>query len=637
MEPLASSAQARQFEKIPTLVYPTSDDACRALALEIRELIEAKAARGEGAVLGLATGSTPVPLYRELIRMHREEGLSFASVITFNLDEYHGLKRDHPESYHRFMQEQLFQHVDLKPENIHVPDGTIHRDHVFEYCKTYEQAIEEAGGLDLQVLGIGRTGHIGFNEPGSSRDSRTRLIALDRLTRIDAAADFQGEQNVPRFAITMGVGTILSARRVVLLAWGENKADIVAQAVEGPQTDSVSASFLQGHSAARFLINRAAASALKRIHLPWLTGSVEWTPGLTRRAVSWLAMQTGKPFLKLIDEEYNEHGMADLITMHGSAYDLNIDIFNKIQHTITGWPGGKPGADDSNRPERSEPVPKRVVIFAPEPQDDVLAMGGTMERLVKQGHRVLVAYQTSGDLRVSDAETQKFANALFEISDQSPHDWKDQLIFAQEILAQLEEKGALGEPSEQLRRLKGLIRRGDARNACDACSIRADQIQFLDMPFYAKGRYRQFSLTEADVSAVVEVLEKMKPHQVFATGHLADPSSVQGVAFEAVRRALLQLRDADWMQDCYVWLFRGHQRELAPHEIDMAVPMSPGQLETKLGAIQKYQSPSNSEILDGSRNRAIAMLYDKLGMAEYEAIEAFERYPLDELFEPLPE
>ncbi|MCB1100403.1 MAG: glucosamine-6-phosphate deaminase [Verrucomicrobiae bacterium] len=626
MEPLACSAQEQQFEKIPTLIFPTPGDACAALAAEIRQLIESKAAKGETTVLGLATGSTPVPFYRELIRLHREEGLSFETVITFNLDEYHGLSRDHPESYYRFMHEQLFDHINLKPENIHVPDGTIHRDEVFEYCAGYEQAIEDAGGLDMQILGIGRTGHIGFNEPGSARDSRTRLITLDRLTRIDAAADFQGEQNVPRFAITMGVGTILAARRVALLAWGENKADIVAQAVEGEQTDAVSASFLQGHSASRFIINKAAASALKRVRLPWLTGSVTWTPDLTRRAVTWLAFKTGKPFLKLVDEEYSEHGMADLLTEHGSAYDLNIKIFNDIQHTITGWPGGKPDADDSNRPERSEPSPKRAVIFSPEPQDDVLAMGGTMERLVKQGHRVLVAYQTSGDLRVSDAETQKFSTALFEISDQSPHDWKDQLGYAQNILSQLEEKGPFGEPSPELRQLKGLIRRGDARNACEACSIRADQIEFLDLPFYKKGRYRQFTLSDEDVDSVVAVLDKMKPHQIFATGHLADPSSVQGVAFEAVRRALIKLQDTDWMKDCYVWLYRGQQRELAPHEIDMAVPMSPGQLATKLNAIQKFQSHSNSELVDGSRNRDIAVLYDKLGLAEYEAIEAFERY-----------
>ena len=626
MKPLESSAQETQFERIPALVYQTSGEACRALASEIRELIESKSAKGETTVLGLATGSTPVPLYRELIRLHKEEGLSFKDVITFNLDEYHGLERSHPESYYRFMHDQLFDHVDLEPSSIHVPDGTVHRDEVFDYCAGYEQAIEDAGGLDLQILGIGRTGHIGFNEPGSARDSRTRLITLDRLTRIDAAADFQGEQNVPRFAITMGVGTILSARRVVLLAWGENKADIVAEAVEGPQTDAISASFLQGHSAARFFINKSAASALRRIRLPWLTGTVDWTPDLTRRAVSWLAIKIGKPFLKLEDEDYSEHGMADLITKHGSAYDLNIQIFNDIQHTITGWPGGKPGADDSNRPERSEPSPKRAVVFAPEPHDDVLAMGGTMERLVKQGHRILVAYQTPGDLRVSDAEAQKFANALFEISDQSPHNWKDQLVYAQNILAQLEEKGTFGDPSDELRMLKGLIRRGDARNACGECSIRADQIEFLELPFYRKGRYRQFKLNAEDIDKVVDVLERMKPHQIYATGHLADPSSVQGVAFEAIQQALQRLKDADWMRECYIWLYRGHQHELAPHEIDMAVPMSPGQWKTKLSAIQKFQSPSNSELVSAERNREIALTYDKLGMAEYEAIEAFERY-----------
>lgn len=622
----ARTSPATQFEKIPVVIYPSAPEAAAALAVEVRDLIMERRAQGRAAVLGLATGSTPVPFYRELIRLHREEGLSFADVITFNLDEYYGLDRDHRESYFRFMREQLFAHIDLKPENIHLPDGTVPLDGVFDHCAAYEQAIVDAGGIDLQILGIGRTGHIGFNEPGSSRESLTRLIPLDRVTRQDAAADFLGEENVPRFAITMGVGTILRARKLVLMAWGGNKADIVAKAVEGPETEAVSASFLQSHDDSRFILNTGAASSLTRVRLPWLVGRAEWTPSETRRAVLWLALADQKPLLKLRDGEYNEHGMAELLTRYGNAYNLNIEIFNRQQHTITGWPGGKPNADDTHRPERAAPFPKTVLVFAPEPQDDVLGMGGTIERLVSQGHDVHVCYMTGGDLRITDAEAVRFARVLHETAEQQPSGWQEQIDYAGGVLAEIEAKGPFGDPPVRLRRLKSLIRRGEARDAALSLGVAASQVTFLDLPFYTEGRYRQFRLTDADITAVGSVLATLRPHQIYITGNLADPSSVQGVAFQAFKAAWEARADQPWREHCHVWLYRGQQTEYAPHEIQMAVPLSPDQLSHKLSSVQKFQSHTVPELLDGERNRLTAQLYDALGMAEYEAIEAFRRW-----------
>lgn len=614
---------AEQHERIKAIIFPTAQEACHALAEEVRELIQARNAAGQKAVLGLATGSTPVPFYRELVRMHREDGLSFKNVITFNLDEYFGLPRSHPESYWQFMHTQLFNHIDLPAENIHLPNGTVKLEAVFDHCEDYENRIAASGGIDLQILGIGRTGHIGFNEPGSSRDSRTRLIALDRVTRRDAASDFAGEENVPRFAITMGVGTILKARKIVLLAWGENKAEIVQQAVEGPETESISASFLQSHPQSRFFINQAASAALTRVKLPWLVGKASWNPQETRRAVCWLSALKDRPILKLVDEDYNEHGMADLVTRHGGAYSLNIDIFNQQQHTITGWPGGKAGADDTNRPVKADPPKKRILLFSPEPQDDVLSLGGTMERLVTQGHEVEVVYQTTGDLRVTDAEALRFAQVLLDTAQEQGAAWASQAEFGRTIKEEIARKGPFGTPSPQLRRLKSLIRRGEARDA--ALSLKCATSSFIELPFYSKGRYRQFLLSDEDVEIMSEVLGRVQPHLIFATGNLADPSSVQGVAFRALRLALEKHHNESWCQRCSVWIYRGQQKEFEPHEIDMAVPLSPDQLQTKLNAIRKFHSHNLPELLSGDQNRRTAHVYDQLGMAEYEAIEAFQK------------
>lgn len=635
---IPNSAEARQRERIPVEIFATADEACERLAGEIAELIKSNDARGRATVLGLATGSTPVRLYRHLVRLHREKGLSFRRVTTFNLDEYYGLPRTHPESYWRFMHEHLFNHIDIDPKNVHLPDGMAPRGDVFARCREYEEQIRAAGGIDLQVLGIGRTGHIGFNEPGSSRDSRTRLVTLDGLTRRDAARDFLGEANVPRHAVTMGVGAILEARRIVLLAWGEGKAGVIAQAVEGTPTDALPASFLQGHPDVRFLLDPAAASALTRARQPWLVSPVEWTPSLTRRAVVWLAQEVEKPVLKLLDEDYSENGMADLVTEQGPAYGLNIRTFNELQHTITGWPGGKPNADDASRPERAAPFPKRVVVFSPEPSHDVLGMGGTLRRLVDQGHDVTVVYQTSGNLAVPDEEAAMAADLIADVASAADLAQGAATAFARDVRQRLDQKTAFEADSPEVRRLKGLLRRGEARASMHASGVPANHLRFLDLEFYEHGRYRQFAPGAADLEAVTKLLRELKPHQIFATGHRDDPTSIAAVCFDLVRLACDAVAKESWFADCRVWVYRGIETPWNAAEIDMAVPLSPRELEQKTQAIFHHRSQrSQTAVTAGLRepwqqaeqhNRGLAEIYDRLGLANYEAIEAFQRWQL---------
>jgi glucosamine-6-phosphate deaminase len=628
-------SELSQREKIQTQIYASAEGACTFVADAITALIRQRAAESKPAVLGLATGSTPVRLYRELIRRHREEGLSFANVITFNLDEYYGLSGSHPESYRRFMQDQLFDHVDLKPENTHVPDGLAPRDKVFASCQSYEAAIRQAGGIDIQILGIGRTGHIGFNEPGSGPDSRTRLVTLDSLTRRDAARDFLGEENVPRHAITMGVGTILDARQVFLLAWGEAKAGVIAQAVEGEPSAAIPASFLQLHRECVFCIDEAAGGHLTRLRHPWLVGPVDWTPAMIRKAMVWLAAITQKPLLKLTDEDYTENGMADLLTEKGSAYKLNIDIFNTTQHTITGWPGGKPKADDSHRPERAHPFPKRALVLSPEPTDDVFCLGGTIHRLANQGNDVTLAYQTSGNLAVPDTDARRSIELIIELGETMRNE--SEVKHARSVETQLDGKGAFGEDTPDIRHLKGLIRRGEARSSARLLELEPELLRFLDLPFYEKGRYRRFQPQAEDVAAMVKLLNEVRPHQIFATGLGHDPLSVPALCFEILREALKACADADWLGECWIWLYRGHGAEWEIHELDMAVPLSPDELTFKIQGIyqhqtQRSQSPSisrqseNSWNLASELNRATAKTYDALGLPEYEAIEGFKRY-----------
>ena len=620
--------QRERFEKVRTLIHHDSEAASAALAAEVGAMIRERTAAGKRFVIGLATGSTPVPFYRELIRLHREEGLSFSHVTTFNLDEYYGLPRGHPESYYRFMRDQLFDHIDIPEDRIHIPDGTVPMEAVYDHCLDYEQRIEKAGGLDLQILGIGRTGHIGFNEPGSASDSITRMITLDRVTRQDAAADFMGVANVPRSAITMGVGTILEARRLVLMAWGSNKAGIVREAVEGKMTDQVSASFLQKHGNATFLIDRAAASSLTRFRFPWLVGPVQWDATMKKRAVVWLSQKLEKPILKLVDEDYNESGAGGLLASTSeAAYEVNIDIFNRVQRTITGWPGGKPEADDKNRPERSTPFPKRVLILSPEPADAYIGMGGTIERLKEQGHDVKLVFQTSGSLRVADVAALNFARIVLEMVEttHSP-EWESQTAYARSIIEFIDAKGEFGIDPELVRKLKGLILRGEARDAASGCRLKYHDTQFLDLPFYESGRYRRFRLEEADVTALTAILSDYRPDSIFATGDASDPSSPQAIAFRAFTGAWASMPRDAVTSDSHVWLYRGRDRPFEAHEIDMAIPMSPDQLDQKVEAIRKFMSVNDADLHATSRNQEIAAVYDALGMAEYEAIEAFQRW-----------
>jgi len=622
--------EAEQFEKIRTKVFADSEAAVRELAGGIADLIRQRQAENRPAVLGLATGSTPVKLYQELIRLHREERLSFKNVITFNLDEYYGLPPGHPESYRHFMEVQLFRHVDLPSDQVHVPDGLIERDKVFEYCARYEAQIADAGGIDIQIVGIGRTGHIGFNEPGSSRDSRTRMVALDRLTRRDAARDFRGEANVPAYAITMGIGTILQAGQIRLLAWGDSKASILRAAIEGPETGSVPASFLQHHPDYAAYIDQAAANELTRFRTPWKVGPVTWDRQLTQNAVTWLAETRQKPVLRLLDEDYTENALASLLVETGSAYGLNIRIFNELQHTITGWPGGKPNADDSNRPVPAEPPLKRVLILSPEPLDAEIGMAGTIHRLVSQRHEVTLAYLTSGNLSVPDAEARMAFSLLHELAVSKA----DSRIQLEKLAKETDSKAPFDEDSQDLRRFKGLIRRAEARASCQILGLSLDRVCFLDLPFYEQGRYRQFRWCTEDTDLVMALIRTRKPHQIYLTGAGADPSSVSGTAFQLVSAALEACRDE--VRNSQIWVYSSNERPWQPQEIDMAVPLSPAELAIKLDCLyhhrsQRSQTPfTDTQAGEGWQqaeqiNRATAKQYDRLGLAEYEAIESFHR------------
>lgn len=634
-------------QRIPVTVHESGLAASRAVAAEIAALIKDRAKEGRSAVLGLATGSTPQGVYEELARLHKEEGLSFANVVAFNLDEYWPMTPDELQSYRRFMAEHLFDHINIDPANIHVPDGQVPFETAADYCRDYEQSIKDAGGIDYQILGIGRTGHIGFNEPGSARDSRTRLITLDKVTRMDAASDFFGEWNVPRKAITMGVGTILEARKIVLMAFGENKAVIVHRAVEQDITNSVAASFLQEHQGARIVLDPAAAAELTRFKTPWLLGPIaqfdlSWDAPLTRKAVIWLALAVKKPILKLTDEDYNEHGLQDLLSARGSVYEINIEVFKGLQRTITGWPGGKfgrprfvPGRGVA--PENGKDVfPKRIVVFSPHPDDDVISMGGTFIRLCDQGHDVHVAYQTSGNIAVFDDEALRHADFVAQFARAFDFFDDEQADNIEHHIQQFIKNKTPGQvDSPELQKIKTLIRRTEATAAARYSGIKPEAIHFMDMPFYETGRIRKNPLSEADVQLTVDLLNQIKPHQIYAAGDLSDPHGTHRVCLAAILKAVDQLSDQDWMQACNVWLYRGAWQEWSPAEIEMAVPLSPSEVERKRIAIFKHESQKDSALFPGpwdtrefwqraeDRNRQTAEIFDKLGLPEYQAIEGF--------------
>ncbi|MCA6074769.1 glucosamine-6-phosphate deaminase [Fulvivirga sedimenti] len=630
-----------RYEKLPVTVFENKEIASRKVAERIAAIIRRKQEAGEMAVLGLATGATPIGVYEELVRMHKEEGLSFQNVITFNLDEYYPMKPKSVQSYVYFMKEHLFDHVDIKKENINIPDGTLPKDEIHDYCLRYEQKITDAGGLDFQVLGIGRTGHIGFNEPGSAPNSGTRLVTLDDLTRRDASRDFGGKENVPTKAITMGIGTIFKAREIVLMAWSGKKAPIIKKAVEGSMSSDVPATFLQNSENVEFVLDKDAASELTRFDTPWLVKDCQWEPALVKKAVIWLSKTVNKPILKLTDEDYNNHGMAQLAVDQGPAYDINIHIFNKIQHTITGWPGGKPNADDSQRPERAEPAKKRVIIFSPHPDDDVISMGGTFIRLVDQGHDVHVAYQTSGNTAIWDHDVLRYVEFTIDFKESIGEDTTRLRETYERMRVFLETKEPNQLDLKEILDVKGFIRKSEAIAGARYAGLEDDHIHFQNLPFYERGKTEKNPDTEDDIVLTMELLQKVKPHQVFAAGDFADPHGTHIKCFNIVHEALVRLRKTEkWTKDCWLWLYRGAWHEFETHEIEMAVPLSPQEVERKRMAIFQHQSQKDTPVFPGEdqrefwvraeeRNRETALNYHDLGLAEYEAMEAFVRWKFD--------
>ncbi len=625
----AGKFEETRFEKIHNVIFNNYEEASIIVANEIAELIREKASQNKNCVLGLATGSSPINVYEELVRMHKEEGLSFKNVISFNLDEYYPMEKANMESYWYFMHEHLFSHIDILPENIYIPDGSISQDEIHQYCIDYEIKIQEAGGIDFQLLGIGRTGHIGFNEPGSHYNSETRNITLDHITRMDASSAFSGIEYVPRVAITMGIGTIRKSKRIVLLAWGINKASIIKKTIEGEITPEVPASYLQRHDNVTFVLDEGASQELTRIKTPWLVKSCKWSSDLTLKASVWLSTQVNKSILKLTDSDYNNNGMSNLLIEHGSAYNLNIKIFNKLQHTITGWPGGKPNADDTNRPERKEPAKKRVIIFSPHPDDDVISMGGTFDRLVEQGHDVHVAYQTSGNIAVSDTEAVKFIEVAMALNGENSN-----LI---KVKNDLDSKKEYDIDSLEVRNLKGLIRRKESIGATRYLGVPDENVHFLDLPFYETGRIKKNRLGEEDIKIMTDLISDIKPHQIYAAGDLADPHGTHKVSLDALFIALELLKVNEYMNNCWVWLYRGAWHEWGIHEIEMAVPMSPDQVLKKRQAIFYHQSQKDGVLFQGDdsrefwmraedRNEKTAEKYNDLGLADYAALEAFKRY-----------
>jgi glucosamine-6-phosphate deaminase len=636
--PRLNLLEETRFEKLPVTVYADRLTAAKTVARRVAEVIRNKAAKGEHAVLGLATGATPVVLYKELVRMHREEGLSFKNVITFNLDEYYPMLPSAAQSYYAFMQEHLFGHVDIDVSQVNIPDGTLKQEDIPAFCLAYEQKISALGGLDIQILGIGRTGHIGFNEPGSAPNSGTRLVSLDELTRSDAAHDFGGKANVPAKAITMGVGTIFKAREIILMAWGVNKAPIIKKAVEGEMSADVPATFLQLSDHVEFVLDKDAASDLTRFDTPWLVKDCVWNEPVVKKAVIWLAKTLNKPILKLTEDDYNNHGMAQLATEKGPVYNINIHIFNKLQHTITGWPGGKPNADDSQRPERAYPAKKRVIVFSPHPDDDVISMGGTFIRLADQGHDVHVAYQTSGNTAVWDDDALRYLEFSMDFARAQQVDSSD----VERLYLDVRQFISTKKPNEPdpagLQVIKGLIRKGEAIAGARFVGLDDAHIHFQNLPFYDRRKVSKTISYEDDIQQTMLLLQQVKPHQVYAAGDFADPHGTHETCFNILLEALKRLgQTEEWVKDCWLWLYRGAWFEFETHEIEMCVPLSPKEVERKRLAIFKHQSQKDRPVFPGDdarefwvraedRTSETARIYNQLGLAEYEAMEAFVRW-----------
>ena len=627
-----------RLEKIPTEIYESAEGGSFAIAKELATKIRLKQLAGETFVLALPGGRSPLSVYRELIRMHQEEELSFQHVVVFVEYEFYPLASVASGNLAR-LKEELFDHVDIKPENIFAPDGCMAKDDSLEFCRQYEEKIQSFGGIDYMLLGVGSASNIMFNVAGTTISSRTRLVLLEGASRKEASRTFPSMENVPAGVVTMGIGTMMAAKHVILMAWGDDKSQIIAQTVEGKVSDAIPSSYLQGHPDAKVVIDLSAAYQLTRISHPWLVTSCEWDNKLIRRAIVWLCQLTGKPILKLTNKDYSDHGLGELLALYGSAYNVNIKIFNDIQHTITGWPGGKPNADDSNRPERATPYPKRVIVFSPHPDDDVISMGGTLRRLCDQHHDVHVAYETSGNIAVGDEEVIRYCEYLRDVCDKYSPDNTAIKEKAEEIIRYLRyEKVDNGEPERRdVLFMKGTIRREEARHACRYSGLKDENVHFLDLPFYETGLVKKNDLGEIDKDVVKKLLLDIKPDQMFVAGDLADPHGTHKVCLDAVLAAIDEVKEEEWMKNCRVWMYRGAWAEWEMDHIEMAVPISPEELRFKRNAILKHQSQAESAPFLGDderlfwqraedRNRATAELYRALGLASYEAIEAFVQY-----------
>ena len=627
-----------RLEKIPTNIFETSEEGVVQIANEIVAKIQDRQREGKFCTIAIGTGASLRPLFTELIRKHKDEGVSFRNVVFFNLYEYYPLTEGAGSSFSHLNKLFLSQ-IDIDRQNIFTMDGSIPQEAIIEHCRLYEQRIQTFGGLDMVIMGIGREGNIGMNEPGSHASSTTRLILIDATSRSEAAHNI-GVDNLPPCSITMGINTIMGARKVYMLAWGEDKADIIRSAVEDKVSDTLPASYLQLHANTSVCVDLAAAAHLTRIQRPWLVTSCEWNDKLVRSAIVWLCTTLNKPILKLTNKDYNENGLSELLALYGSAYNANIKVFNDLQHTITGWPGGKPNADDTYRPERAKPFPKRVMVFSPHPDDDVISMGGTLRRLVQQGHEVHVAYETSGNIAVGDEEVVRFMhfingfNQLFENSE-------DKVISDKyaEIKQFFSTKKEGDMDTRDILTIKGLIRRGEARTACTFNHIPLSRCHFLDLPFYETGKIEKNPISEADVEIVLNLLREVKPHQIYVAGDLADPHGTHRVCTDAVFAAIDEEKNAgaEWLNDCRIWMYRGAWAEWEIENIEMAVPLSPEELRAKRNSILKHQSQMESAPFLGNderlfwqrsedRNRGTASLYDQLGLACYEAMEAFVEY-----------
>ena len=606
-------------ERIRTVIVEDHDRIGCLLARRIAQVIQERRAAGKRPVLGLATGSTPIGVYRELIRMHRDEGLSFADVVTFNLDEYYPMDPGSIHSYHRFMWENLFSQLDIPPANVHIPRGDVRRDEVEAECRRYEDAIAAAGGIDLQLLGIGRTGHIGFNEPGSGAESRTRVVTLDLVTRKDTAADFFGEENVPREAITMGVATIFDAREILILATGEHKADIVRRAVEGEVDHEVAATFLQQHPNTTFYLDGPASAALTRVATPWLLGPVEWTGSLVVRAVVWLSHQSGKAILKLTQRDYAEHRLSALVSRYGSPGALNGEVFNALGAKIRG---------------RSKlPRGQRILCFSPHPDDDVISMGGILHKLAVNGNDITVAYMTSGNLAVFDHDVRRHVDFMRRLALEQRLSKDAAQDLGSRIERFLASKQAGDVDIAEVQDTKRIIRESEAVAGIRTLGLDERSARFLDLPFYRTGRVRKDPIGEDDVAIVQRLLEEIRPELVFVAGDLSDPHGTHRLCKEAVQRGLERAVTAGLPRP-EVWLYRGAWQEWPVTEATWLVPLSQEELRLKIQAIFKHQSQKDTAPFPGpderefwqrveSRNKGTAAELDRLGLAEYFAMEAY--------------